>query len=490
MVAETINIKNKALLKDQCYINGEWMGANDGSSSEVTNPANSERLGSLPNCGADETILAITAANEAQKIWAKTDAKERSSVLKNLHHLMLENQMDLATIITLEGGKPISESLGEIAYAASFFEWFSEEAKRVYGDLIPGHQYDRRTLVIKQPIGVVGCITPWNFPSAMLARKIAPAIAVGCSVVAKPAPETPFSATAMAYLSELAGVPKGIFNVVTGDAEKIGSAMTSHKDVKKITFTGSTAVGKHLLKASADSVKKVSLELGGHAPFIVFGDANLEAAVEGAVVAKYRNSGQTCVCANRIYVQSSIYDDFSQRFTEKASELVVGNGLDESTQQGPLISENAIEKVSKHIEDAKNSGAIIATGGNPHSLGGLFFEPTVLTGVSDEMLISKEETFGPVAPIFSFDTEQEVIERANNTPYGLAAYFYTTDLAKSWRVSEQLDYGMVGLNTGIISTEMAPFGGVKESGIGREGSKYGVDDYLEIKYVSLAGIEE
>ena len=466
------------------------MGANDGSSSEVTNPANSERLGSLPNCGADETILAITAANEAQKIWAKTDAKERSSVLKNLHHLMLENQMDLATIITLEGGKPISESLGEIAYAASFFEWFSEEAKRVYGDLIPGHQYDRRTLVIKQPIGVVGCITPWNFPSAMLARKIAPAIAVGCSVVAKPAPETPFSATAMAYLSELAGVPKGIFNVVTGDAEKIGSAMTSHKDVKKITFTGSTAVGKHLLKASADSVKKVSLELGGHAPFIVFGDANLEAAVEGAVIAKYRNSGQTCVCANRIYVQSSIYDDFSQRFTEKASELVVGNGLDESTQQGPLISENAIEKVSNHIEDAKNNGAIITTGGNPHSLGGLFFEPTVLTGVSDEMLISKEETFGPVAPIFSFETEQEVIERANNTPYGLAAYFYTTDLAKSWRVSEQLDYGMVGLNTGIISTEMAPFGGVKESGIGREGSKYGVDDYLEIKYVSLAGIEE
>ena len=490
MVAETINIKNKALLKDQCYINGEWMGAKDGSSSEVTNPANSERLGSLPNCGADETILAITAANEAQKIWAKTDAKERSSVLKNLHHLMLENQMDLATIITLEGGKPISESLGEIAYAASFFEWFSEEAKRVYGDLIPGHQYDRRTLVIKQPIGVVGCITPWNFPSAMLARKIAPAIAVGCSVVAKPAPETPFSATAMAYLSELAGVPKGIFNVVTGDAEKIGSAMTSHKDVKKITFTGSTAVGKHLLKASADSVKKVSLELGGHAPFIVFEDANLEAAVEGAVIAKYRNSGQTCVCANRIYVQSSIYDDFSQRFTEKASELVVGNGLDESTQQGPLISENAIEKVSNHIEDAKNSGAIITTGGNPHSLGGLFFEPTVLTGVSDEMLISKEETFGPVAPIFSFESEQEVVERANNTPYGLAAYFYTTDLAKSWRVSEQLDYGMVGLNTGIISTEMAPFGGVKESGIGREGSKYGVDDYLEIKYVSLAGIEE
>ena len=490
MGAEAINIKNKALLKDQCYINGEWMEAKDGSSSEVTNPANSERLGSLPNCGTDETILAITAANEAQKSWAKTDAKERSSMLKDLHQLMLENQEDLATIITLEGGKPISESLGEIAYAASFFEWFSEEAKRIYGDLIPGHQYDRRTLVMKQPIGVVGCITPWNFPSAMLARKIAPAFAVGCAVVAKPAPETPFSATAMAYLSELAGIPKGVFNVVTGDAEKIGSTMTSHKDVKKITFTGSTAVGKHLLKASAETVKKVSLELGGHAPFIVFEDANLEAAVDGAVIAKYRNSGQTCVCANRIYVQSSIYDDFSKRFTEKASELVVGNGLDESTQQGPLISENAIEKVANQIEDAKNNGAIVTTGGKSHSLGGLFFEPTVLTGVSDEMLISKEETFGPVAPIFSFESEQEVIERANNTPYGLAAYFYTTDLAKSWRVSEQLDYGMVGLNTGIISTEMAPFGGVKESGIGREGSKYGVDDYLEMKYISLAGIEE
>jgi len=490
VVGKTIGIKNKALLKDQCYINGAWMGADDGASSEVTNPANSDFLGSIPNCGSSETNLAIRAAKEAQKSWAKTDTKERSSALKNLHQLMLENQEDLARIITLEGGKPISESMGEIAYAASFFEWFSEEAKRVYGDLIPSHQYDRRTLVIKQPIGVVGCITPWNFPSAMLARKIAPAVAVGCTVVAKPAPETPFSATAMAYLSELAGIPKGVFNVITGDAEKIGSAMTSHKDVKKITFTGSTAVGKHLLKQSADTVKKVSLELGGHAPFIVFEDANLEAAVEGAVIAKYRNSGQTCVCANRIYVQSSIYNEFSKRFTKKASELVVGNGLDESTNQGPLISEAAIEKVSNHIEDAKNRGAVVTTGGNAHALGGLFFEPTVLTEVSDEMLISREETFGPVAPIFSFDSEREVIERANNSPYGLAAYFYTTDLAKSWRVSEQLDYGMVGLNTGIISTEMAPFGGIKESGIGREGSKYGADDYLEMKYVSLAGIEE
>ena len=403
---------------------------------------------------------------------------------------MLENQEDLAKIITLEGGKPISESIGEIAYAASFFEWFSEEAKRVYGDVIPAHQHDRRTLVIKQPIGVVGCITPWNFPSAMLARKIAPAIAVGCSVVAKPAPETPFSALALAYLSELAGFPKGLLNILTGDAERIGAVLTENKDIRKITFTGSTSVGKLLLKQSAESVKKVSLELGGHAPFIVFEDADLDAAVDGALIAKYRNSGQTCVCANRIYVQSGIYDAFCERFTEKTSGLVVGNGLEEKTQQGPLISNNAMRKVSLHIDDAKNKGATVATGGNPHNLGGLFFEPTVLTDVTDDMLIAKEETFGPVAPIFSFENEQEVVKRANDTPFGLAAYFYTSDLGKSWRVSEQLDYGMVGLNTGIISTEMAPFGGIKESGIGREGSKYGVDDYLEMKYISIAGIEE
>jgi len=388
------------------------------------------------------------------------------------------------------GGKPISESIGEIAYAASFFEWFSEEAKRVYGDVIPSHQHDRRTLVIKQPIGVVGCITPWNFPSAMLARKIAPAIAVGCSVVAKPAPETPFSALALAYLSELAGFPKGLLNILTGDAEKIGAVLTENKNVRKITFTGSTSVGKLLLRQSAESVKKVSLELGGHAPFIVFEDADLDAAVDGALIAKYRNSGQTCVCANRIYVQSGIYDVFCERFSEKASGLIVGNGLEENTQQGPLISNNAMKKVSLHIDDAKNKGAKVATGGNPHALGGLFYEPTVLTGVTDDMLISKEETFGPVAPIFNFDNEQEVVKRANDTPFGLAAYFYTSDLGRSWRVSEQLDYGMVGLNTGIISTEMAPFGGIKESGIGREGSKYGVDDYLEMKYISIAGIEE
>ena len=403
---------------------------------------------------------------------------------------MLENQEDLAKIITLEGGKPISESIGEIAYAASFFEWFSEEAKRVYGDVIPSHQHDRRTLVIKQPIGVVGCITPWNFPSAMLARKIAPAIAVGCSVVAKPAPETPFSALALAYLSELAGFPKGLLNILTGDAEKIGAVLTENKNVRKITFTGSTSVGKLLLRQSAESVKKVSLELGGHAPFIVFEDADLDAAVDGALIAKYRNSGQTCVCANRIYIQSGIYDAFCERFSEKASGLVVGNGLEESTQQGPLISNNAMKKVSLHIDDAKNKGAKVATGGNPHALGGLFYEPTVLTGVTDDMLISKEETFGPVAPIFNFDNEEEVVKRANDTPFGLAAYFYTSNLGRSWRVSEQLDYGMVGLNTGIISTEMAPFGGIKESGIGREGSKYGVDDYLEMKYISIAGIEE
>ena len=485
-----MDIMNKSLLKNMSYVDGEWINADDGSSSEILNPANSESLGFVPNCGSSETTAAIEAAIEAQKIWSKTDAKERSSVLKNLHRLMLENQDDLAKIITLEGGKPISESIGEIAYAASFFEWFSEEAKRVYGDVIPSHQHDRRTLVIKQPIGVVGCITPWNFPSAMLARKIAPAIAVGCSVVAKPAPETPFSALALAYLSELAGFPKGLLNILTGDAEKIGAVLTENKNVRKITFTGSTSVGKLLLKQSAESVKKVSLELGGHAPFIVFEDADLDAAVDGALIAKYRNSGQTCVCANRIYVQSGIYDAFCERFSEKASALVVGNGLEESTQQGPLISSNAMKKVSLHIDDAKNKGAKVATGGNPHALGGLFYEPTVLTGVTDDMLISKEETFGPVAPIFNFDNEQEVVKRANDTPFGLAAYFYTSDLGRSWRVSEQLDYGMVGLNTGIISTEMAPFGGIKESGIGREGSKYGVDDYLEMKYISIAGIEE
>ena len=485
-----MDLMNKNLLKDKSYVDGEWINANDGSCSEILNPATSESLGFVPNCGSAETIAAIEAARRAQSIWSKKDAKERSSVLKNLHRLMLENQEDLAKIITLEGGKPISESIGEIAYAASFFEWFSEEAKRVYGDVIPAHQHDRRTLVIKQPIGVVGCITPWNFPSAMLARKIAPAIAVGCSVVAKPAPETPFSALALAYLSELAGFPKGLLNILTGDAERIGAVLTENKDIRKITFTGSTSVGKLLLKQSAESVKKVSLELGGHAPFIVFEDADLDAAVDGALIAKYRNSGQTCVCANRIYVQSGIYDAFCERFTEKTSGLVVGNGLEEKTQQGPLISNNAMRKVSLHIDDAKNKGATVATGGNPHNLGGLFFEPTVLTDVTDDMLIAKEETFGPVAPIFSFENEQEVVKRANDTPFGLAAYFYTSDLGKSWRVSEQLDYGMVGLNTGIISTEMAPFGGIKESGIGREGSKYGVDDYLEMKYISIAGIEE
>jgi len=485
-----MDVMNKNLLKNMSYVDGEWINAKDGSSSEILNPATSESLGFVPNCGSVETIAAIEAATKAQSIWSKTDAKERSSVLKNLHRLVLENQEDLAKIITLEGGKPISESIGEITYAASFFEWFSEEAKRVYGDVIPAHQHDRRTLVIKQPIGVVGCITPWNFPSAMLARKIAPAIAVGCSVVAKPAPETPFSALALAYLSELAGFPKGLLNILTGDAEKIGGVLTENKDIRKITFTGSTSVGKLLLKQSAESVKKVSLELGGHAPFIVFEDADLDAAVDGALIAKYRNSGQTCVCANRIYVQSGIYDAFCDRFTEKTSGLVVGNGLDEKTQQGPLISNNAMRKVSLHIDDAKNKGATVATGGNPHALGGLFYEPTVLTGVTDDMLIAKEETFGPVAPIFSFENEQEVVKRANDTPFGLAAYFYTSDLGKSWRVSEQLDYGMVGLNTGIISTEMAPFGGIKESGIGREGSKYGVDDYLEMKYISIAGIEE
>ena len=396
---------------------------------------------------------------------------------------MLENQMDLATIITLEGGKPISESLAEIAYAASFFEWFSEEAKRVYGDLIPGHQYDRRTLVIKQLIGVVGCITPWNFPSAMLARKIAPAIAVGCSVVAKPAPETPFSATAMAYLSELAGVPKGIFNVVTGDAEKIGSAMTSHKDVKKITFTGSTAVGKHLLKASADSVKKVSLELGGHAPFIVFGDANLEAAVEGAVIAKYRNSGQTCICSNRIFVHENIYDEFLEKFTNEVSKITVGNGLENGITSGPLIDQSSLEKVIDHVQDAVNTGAKIAIGGDVHSLGGNFYQPTVLSNVSTKAKITFEETFGPVAPLYKFSSDDEVIKMANDTPYGLGNFLQTENKERARRVSKQLRAGVVQIN-GNAPEAGTPFGGYNQSGNGREGGTWGLHEYLEVKAIS------
>ena len=484
-----LEIKNESLFIEKAYIDGRWVDADDKSTLEVINPVNQEIIGHVPNCGADETNVAINAA-AAQKKWQKYPAKEKASILRNFYDLLCSNQDDLAKILTYEQGKPLAEAIGEIAYSASFIEWFAEEAKRVYGDLIPGHMHDRRTLVIKQPVGVVASITPWNFPSAMLARKVGPALATGCSLVCKPAKQTPFSALAFAYLAEEAGVPKGLLNVLTGNAQTIGKALTDSEVVRKLTFTGSTEVGKMLLKECAKTVKRVSMELGGHAPFIVFEDADIEAAVEGAIAAKYRNAGQTCVCANRIYVHEDIYEEFSEGFTKEAGKLKTGQGFDSSTDQGPLIDEAALAKVEEHVADAKNHGGQITLGGQPHKLGGLFYEPTVIKGANDEMLVSYEETFGPVAPLFSFSSEEEVIERANNTPFGLASYFYTSDLAKSWRVSEQLEYGIVGLNTGIISTEMAPFGGIKESGMGREGSKYGIDDYLEIKYVSLAGIEE
>ena len=485
-----LEIKNQSLFIEKAYIDGRWVDADDKSTLDVINPVNQEIIGQVPNCGAEETNVAINAAAEAQKKWQKYPAKEKASILRDFYDLLCSNQDDLAKILTYEQGKPLAEAIGEIAYSASFIEWFAEEAKRVYGDLIPGHMHDRRTLVIKQPVGVVASITPWNFPSAMLARKVGPALATGCSLVCKPAKQTPFSALAFAYLAEEAGVPKGLLNVLTGNAQTIGKALTDSEVVRKLTFTGSTEIGKMLLKECANTVKRVSMELGGHAPFIVFEDADIEAAIQGAIAAKYRNSGQTCVCANRIYVHEDVYEEFSKGFTKEAGKLKTGQGFDPSTDQGPLIDEAALAKVEEHVADAKNHGGQIVLGGQPHELGGLFYEPTVIKDANDQMLVSYEETFGPVAPLFSFSSEEEVIERANNTPFGLASYFYTSDLAKSWRVSEQLEYGIVGLNTGIISTEMAPFGGIKESGMGREGSKYGIDDYLEIKYVSLAGIEE
>ena len=435
-----LEIKNESLFIEKAYIDGRWVDADDKSTLGVINPVNQEIIGQVPNCGADETNVAINAAAAAQKKWQKYPAKEKASILRNFYDLLCSNQDDLAKILTYEQGKPLAEAIGEIAYSASFIEWFAEEAKRVYGDLIPGHMHDRRTLVIKQPVGVVASITPWNFPSAMLARKVGPALATGCSLVCKPAKQTPFSALAFAYLAEEAGVPKGLLNVLTGNAQTIGKALTDSEVVRKLTFTGSTEVGKMLLKECAKTVKRVSMELGGHAPFIVFEDADIEAAVEGAIAAKYRNAGQTCVCANRIYVHEDIYEEFSEGFTKEAGKLKTGQGFDPSTDQGPLIDEAALAKVVVHVADAKNHGGQITLGGQPHKLGGLFYEPTVIKGANDEMLVSYEETFGPVAPLFSFSSEEEVIERANNTPFGLASYFYTRDLAKSWRVSEQLEY--------------------------------------------------
>jgi succinate-semialdehyde dehydrogenase/glutarate-semialdehyde dehydrogenase len=481
-------LKDETLFRQQCYIGGEWVGADDGAVVEVNNPATQQVIGSIPKLGTDETRRAVEAADAAWPAWRAKTAKERAGVLRRWYELMLENQEDLARIMTSEQGKPLAEAMGEVVYAASFLEWFAEEAKRIYGDVIPGHQADKRIVVLKQPVGVVASITPWNFPSAMITRKCAPALAVGCPIVAKPATQTPYSALALAVLAERAGVPKGVFNVVTGSAAAIGGEMTSNPTVRKLSFTGSTEIGKLLMEQCAGTVKKVSMELGGNAPFLVFDDADIDAAVEGAMMSKFRNTGQTCVCANRILVQDGVYEQFADKLASAVAGLKVGNGLEEGTSQGPLIDMNALLKVEEHVADAQAKGAAVIAGGARHDLGGTFYQPTVLTGVTTDMKVTREETFGPVAPLFRFHDDDEGVAMANDTEFGLASYFYACDLGRVWRVSEALESGIVGVNTGIISTEVAPFGGVKESGVGREGSKYGADDFLEIKYVCLGGI--
>ena len=485
-----MELNDNTLFRQQAYINGEWVGADNGATFEVTNPATGEVLGVVPEMGAAETRRAIESAETAWAGWRKKTAKERSAILRKWHGLMMENQADLAKIMTLEQGKSLAEATGEIAYAASFIEWFAEEGKRIYGDTIPSNSADQRILVTKMPVGVCAAITPWNFPSAMITRKAGPALAAGCPMVVKPAEATPYSALALAELAERAGIPAGIFSVVTGKPVDIGGEMTSNPSVRKVTFTGSTAVGKLLMKQSADTLKKVSLELGGNAPFIVFDDADLDVAVEGAMASKYRNSGQTCVCANRLLVQDSVYDAFAEKLAAAVSKLQVGNGMEKGTTQGPLINEAAVQKVESHIADAVAKGARIVTGGNRHALGHTFFEPTLLADVTTDMDVASEETFGPVAPLFRFSSEEEAIQMANDTEFGLAAYFFSRDVGRIWRVSEELEYGIVGVNTGIISTEVAPFGGIKESGQGREGSKYGIEDFLEIKYTCIAGISQ
>jgi succinate-semialdehyde dehydrogenase / glutarate-semialdehyde dehydrogenase len=478
-----LKLKDSTLLRQQSYVDGAWLDADSRATREVTNPATGERLGTVPDMGAAEARRAIEAAAKAFPAWAAKTAGERARVLRRWYDLMMANQDDLAALMTAEQGKPLAESKGEIGYAASFIEWFAEEGKRLYGDVIPGHQADKRILVLRQPVGVVAAITPWNFPAAMITRKAGPALAAGCTFVCKPAMQTPYSALAMAELAARAGVPGGVLNVVTGNAAAIGGEMTSNPVVRKITFTGSTEIGKLLMAQSAGTLKKLSLELGGNAPFIVFDDADLDAAVAGALASKYRNTGQTCVCANRLLVQDGVYEAFTQKLVDAVAKLRVGNGLEGPTDQGPLIDRNALAKVEQHVADAVQKGAHVVHGGKRHALGGTFFQPTVITGVTADMLVAREETFGPVAPLFRFQTEADAIRMANATEFGLASYFYTRDLARSWRVAEALEYGIVGLNTGIISTEVAPFGGVKESGMGREGSKYGILDYTELKYL-------
>ena len=484
-------LKNKELLCSRCFIGGDWVSSENEKSIAVHNPANGELVGSVPYLGREETLQAIEAAEAAWPAWRSKTAHERSRLIRRWYDLIIENQEDLAIIMTAEQGKPLAESRGEILYAASFVEWFAEEAKRVYGDTIPMAQPGKRIIVLKQPIGVCAAITPWNFPSAMITRKAAPALAAGCPVVVKPAAQTPLSALALAKLAEEAGIPPGIFNVLTGSASEIGGALTESSAVRKLSFTGSTEIGKMLMRQCADTVKKISLELGGHAPFIVFDDADLDEAVINAVASKYRNSGQTCVCANRFIVQEGVYDAFAEKLIQAVQEqLKVGNGFDEGVNQGPLIDLNAVQKVEQQIQDALGKGARLGSGGKRVGETGFFFEPTILLDVTTKMQIAYEETFGPVAPLFSFSTEEEAVALANDTPYGLASYFFSRDIGRCWRVSEALEYGMVGVNTGIMSTESAPFGGIKESGIGREGSKYGIDEYLEQKYLCLGGIEK
>lgn len=482
-----MKLKNTSLLKDKAFVAGEWVkGA---KSFDVTNPANGNVVGSVPDLTPVDVKKAIEAAHKAQPAWAAKSAKERAKVLRAWSDLMIQNADDLAAIMTAEQGKPLAEAKTEILSAASFYEWFGEEAKRVYGDTIPSTFSNSRISVIKQPVGVCAAITPWNFPTSMIARKAAPALAVGCAMIIKPAGETPLSALAQVALAEEAGVPKGILSMITSrDSKGVGLEMCENELVRKLSFTGSTEVGRILMKQCSGTIKRISLELGGNAPFIVFDDADLDAAVDGVIASKYRNAGQTCVCANRIYVQDKIYDVFAEKLATKVKALKVGDGSEQGVQIGPLINEDAVVKVKDHIKNATENGAKIVTGGQSHKLGGLFFEPTVLTGVTQKMKVAKEETFGPVAPLFKFKDEQEVIEMANDTIFGLAAYFYARDIGRITRVSEALEYGMVGVNAGIVSTEVAPFGGVKQSGIGREGSKYGLDEYLEIKYVLTAGL--
>lgn len=484
-----MQLKNQALFRQQCYIDGVWADADSGETITVSNPANGEAVGTVPRMGADETRRAIEAAEAAFPAWRAKTAKERSDILRRWFELMMEHQDDLAQIMTLEQGKPFEEARGEIVYGASYVEWFSEEARRIYGDIIPPHQSDKRIVVLKEPVGVVAAVTPWNFPNAMITRKAAPALAAGCTMVCKPASETPLSALALAELAEQAGVPKGVFSVVTGAARAIGGEMTGNPIVKKLTFTGSTEIGKVLMEQCAGTVKKTSMELGGNAPFIVFDDADLDAAVEGALLSKYRNAGQTCVCANRLLVQSGVYEEFVEKLRTAVGAFKIGDGMSGGMDIGPLINMDAVAKMEEHIEDATAKGARVVLGGSRHDLGHSFFQPTILADVPKSALVAKDETFGPLAPVFKFETEEEAVFMANDTEFGLASYFYTRDLGRAWRVSEGLEYGIVGLNTGLISTAVAPFGGVKESGSGREGSKYGIEDYVETKYVCMGGID-